>query len=77
MSVTATDVRQLRSGAEEARKVNIHRLARLLDEIGNIAKMIHEGADPVDLAIGLDDLVSYGTCVARDLCRTMPEAAAS
>lgn len=72
MTVTNSEVRQLRTGAEQAHKVNIHRLARLLDKIADLAQMILDGSER-DAEITVPDVVDLAAMVARDLCRDVDQ----
>lgn len=68
MPVTTSQVKQLRNGATEAHRVDIHRLARLLDGIADVAQMLHDGSD-LDVTLTLPEVVERAAMVARDLCR--------
>jgi len=71
MTVTLLEVRQLRAGAQDAHKINIHRLGNLLSAIADIGQMIIDGSDH-DIALTLPDLVEKAARVARDLSRDIP-----
>jgi hypothetical protein len=74
MSITASQVRALRNGAQEAASdPRLKRLAALLTTLAGVAEMLlaHGRLTPTDVAdIELDDLIENGARVARDLCRT-------
>jgi hypothetical protein len=72
MVVTAAEIGKLRQGAKEATSVKLQHLAALLDTVADIGQMIRDGISPVDIAIGLDDLIEYGARVATDLQRSVP-----
>lgn len=72
MTVTHSEVRQLRTGAKQAHSVNIHRLAHLLDALADLGQMMLDGSDR-DVEITLPDLVEKGARVARDLTRPMAD----
>lgn len=70
MAVTASQVRQLRTGAKHAHSVDIHRLARLLEGLADLAQMILDGVSTVESEIMVPDVIDRGATVARDLCRS-------
>lgn len=71
MPATTAEITQLRRGAKEAHNVNIHRLGHLLSAIADVAQELHDGIDPVSIAVSLDGLIEHGAKVARDLCRNV------
>lgn len=75
MSVLKSQIEILHDGANEARKVNIHRLAKLLDAVAYAGQLRYDGTDPVEIAITIDELVEAGARVAGDLCRRDTTAA--
>lgn len=71
MTVTNSDVRQLRLGAKNAHNVNIHRLAYLLDALADLGQMVLDGSD-LDVDLTIPDVIEKGSRVARDLARDTP-----
>jgi anaerobic glycerol-3-phosphate dehydrogenase len=71
MTVTLSEVRQLRDGAKTAHNVNIHRLAHLLDALADLGQMIIDGCDR-DAEMTIPDVIEKGARVARDITRPLP-----
>ena len=69
MTVTASQVKQLRDGATAAHGHDLHRLERLLDGLGTIARMVLDGSDR-DVEITLPDVIDAACAVARDVSRS-------
>jgi hypothetical protein len=63
--ITYTQQAALRSGAIAGHIAGVHRLAALLNSLGDVAKALREGED--DAALGmLEDVIERGVRVARE-----------
>ena len=71
MTVTTSEVRQIRDGAKSAHNVNIHRLGYLLEALADLAQMVIDGCD-LDVGLTIPDVIEKAARVARDLCRDVP-----
>jgi hypothetical protein len=74
MTVRNDEIKTLKRGVEEARAVKLNRLARLIEKIAALGELRRDGIDPIEILIGIDELVEYGCQVSRDLMREMPPA---
>ena len=70
MNVTANAVQELRAGAARASAGNLHRLAKLLDGLADLARMTVDEDDIQILALAVPEVIERGQRVARDVCRS-------
>lgn len=74
MTVRNDEIKTLKRGVEEARAVKLNRLARLIKKVAELGELRRDGIDPIEILIGIDELVEYACQVSRDLMREMPPA---